>query len=125
MSRLTKQEGIAVHKVHHLGEAKPIDQTAREMGIRPCTLRQLLKQAEKKSPGLFPILTRYQAEILHLYSVEGLSTAQIAMTRGVTTRAIRHTIKRLRECGALHDDRPGRPISFDERTMSDKVASRW
>jgi len=67
----------------------------------------------------------YQAEILHLYSVEGLSMAQIAMMRGVTTRAIRHTIKRLRECGALHDDRPSRPVSFDERTMSDKVASRW
>ena len=125
MTRLTEQEGIAVYKVHHIGEAKTVDQAAREMGVHPCTLRQLLKSAEEKLPGWFPILTQHQAEILHLYSVEGLSPAQIAMTRGVTARAIRHTIKRLRECGALCDDRPGRPVSFNEVTMSDKVVSRW
>jgi len=85
----------------------------------------LLKSAKEKSPDLFPILTQHQAEILHLYSVEGLSPAQIAMMRSVTTRAVRHTITRLRECGALCNGRSGRPVSFDERTMSNKVVSKW
>jgi len=125
-SRMTKNEGLALHGVHHYGAARTISEVAASMGVSRSTVRRLLKSAEKKSPGIFPVLTATQAKVLHLYTVEGASTSQIAMMRGVSIGAIRKTLRKLREIGVLKD-KPSlsRTVSFNEVTMSDKVVSKW
>lgn len=123
--RLTKQEGTAVSKVHHGIEGKTVAQAAAEMGITERAVRYLLTSAEKKAPHLFPILTHGQAKILHMYEIEGMSAQEIALARSVSVNTIHHTLKKLREKGALKEGGSQRPLSFDEATMSDRVVRKW
>ena len=124
-NRLTKDEGIAVHHVHHHGHGYTVGRCASMMKLSVSTVRRLLESAEKKSPGLFPILTPHQAKILHWYTVEGLSAAQIAMTGGVSAGAVRKVLRKLRDAGALKDESHAKILSFNEASMSDKVVARW
>jgi len=125
-NRLTKDEGLALHGVHHYGAARTISEVAADMRVSASTVRRLLESAKKKVPEMFPVLTTTQAEILHLYTVEGASAGQIAMMRTVSIGAVRKTLRKLREIGALRDEPlPSRTVSFNEVTMSDKVVAKW
>lgn len=124
-NRLTEDEGLVLRCVHHWGEAKTIGEVAWYMRISESTVRRLLKSAKEKVPEMFPILTIMQAGVLHLYTVDGASPAQIAMMRGVSIGAVRKTLRKLHEIGVLKDEpSSSKTVSFNEDTMSDKVVAK-
>jgi len=122
---LTKMEGIVVGKCHHGCEGLSALDAAKSLGITVQIVLMHLRNAEKKAPQLFPILTVKQAEILHLYTVEGWSVAMIAEVREISEATVRGYLRRLRDKGVLHDDKPNRSLSFDETTMSQYVVKKW
>lgn len=122
---LTKTEAMVVEGVHHGLRGLTTTEIAKELGISVRAVQQHLKNAERKAPNLFPILTQTQAQILHLYTVEGLSVSQISLMRGVSVNAIRGVLGKLRKKGVLKDNKPSRPIQFDENLHSDKVVKKW
>jgi len=124
-NRLTKSEALAVQACHHGLDAKDLPIAAGDLGMSVRNLQRLLKSAERKAPSLFPILSANQAQILHWYTVEGMSVGQIALMKGVSESAVYATIAKLRDKGVLNDDRPSRPLSFDETTMSGSVVKKW
>ena len=125
LNALTKTEADVINHVHHGLMGLSIGETAKSLRIKPDTVRFHLRNAERKAPNLFPILTVTQAEILHSYTVEGRTVAQIAIMRDVSENNIREHLRKLRSKGVLKDNRPKRPLSFDENTMSDRVVHRW
>jgi len=121
---LTKTEAQVIQHVHHGLMALSTEEASIRLGMRPDTVRYHLRNAEKKAPELFPILTRIQAEILHSYSVEGCTVAQLAIMREVSENTIREHLRKLRKKGVLNDDKPNRPCRFED-WMSDKVSHKW
>jgi DNA-directed RNA polymerase specialized sigma24 family protein len=122
---LTKMEAMVVQKCHHGLDGLPRDDAAKGLDITRRMVDAHLASAKVKAPGLFPILTPKQAQILHLYTIEGWSVAMIAEVRSISEATVRGYLRRLRKAGVLNDDRPSRPLSFDENTMSDKVVRQW
>ena len=124
-NRLNKQEALVVQACHHGLDALPAGEAAKKLDVSVRTIQRLLKSAEKKAPQLFPILSANQAQILHWYTVEGMSVSQIAMMKDVNESTVYATIAKLRDKKVLNDDRPSRPVSFDEAAMSGSVVKKW
>jgi len=122
---LTKMEALVVQKCHHGLDGLSSSDAATELGITHQTVRMHLRSAEEKAPQLFPILTPKQARVLHMYTIEGMSVAMIAEIRDISEATVRGYLRRLRNKGVLHDDRPSRPLQFDENTMSQHVVKKW
>lgn len=122
---LTKTEALVIELCHHGLRGLSVVDAAKEMRVKPHTIRFHLRNAEVKAPNLFPILTPTQAKVLHLYNVEGHTVSQIAMMRDVSVNSVRGILSKLRKKGVLDDDRPKRPVSFNEQVHSDKVMRKW
>ena len=121
---LTKTEAQVIQHVHHGLMALSTEDAAKNLGMRPDTVRYHLRNAEKKAPELFPILTSTQAKILHAYTVEGCTVAQIAIMRDISEGTVREHLRKLRDKGVLSDGKLQRPVRFEE-WMSDKVSHKW
>lgn len=122
---LTKMEWRVLELCHHEHEGLSTSDAADKLGITQQMVYKHLASAREKAPQMFPLLTVKQAKILHLYTVEGWSVAMIAEVWDIAEATVRGYLRRLRDKGVLNDDRPNRPLSFDENTMSDKVVSKW
>lgn len=123
--RLTKMEAMVVQKCHHGLDGLSTSDAAKELDISHRTVTMHLRNAEAKAPNLFPILTQKQAQMLHLYTVEGMSVAMIAEIKEISEATVRGYLRRLRRKGVLHDDKPKRPLRFHESTMSQHVVKKW
>ena len=99
MRQITKQEEQAYRLCHHEFEGKTIKEAAVLMSIHVSKVRRLLKSMKRKSPQLFPILTKRQYMILKLYLGNGDSQQIIARKLKTTQSNIAATIQRMKEKG--------------------------
>ncbi|HDZ38727.1 MAG TPA: winged helix-turn-helix transcriptional regulator [Marinobacter sp.] len=126
MECLNKDEAVLIALVHHDHKGFPLKDAANVMKIGLDKAQHLLVSAEDKCPSLFPVLTGWQAKILHLFTVEGCSSEEIAVAMGIKINTVKTHIRRLRNKGFLRDGHNlSKRESFDEATMSGSVKQRW
>src|SRR5271157_4599276 len=97
---LTKREETAIRLCHHDFKGLSVEQAAKRMGIKIHSVQDLLKDAERKAPQLFPILNTVERAVLALID-NGAKIDEMAAGLGIQTRRIDRIIIKLRLAGKL------------------------
>jgi len=114
MKRLitTKQEQI-LRMCHHDHDGLPQAEAAKRLGVSQSVISDALKRIEKVMPQFFPILTKQEARIYHLFMIEGWPVDDIAEHFGLTPNSVYKTLKRTKDKGMFFSEAKGRILSYN------------
>lgn len=100
MKRLISERKEQIYRMrHHEFRGLTCKETAKELGVTMHSVTRHMREMEKKAPQLFPILTRRQADVYHMFVNVGLKQTAIAEILGVTKSCIGVLIHRMRNKG--------------------------
>ena len=86
---------------------------AERLGVSQSVISNALRHIEKVLPQFFPLLTKLEARIYHLFTIEGWSVDEIADRLGQETNAIYKTLKRTKDKGMFFNEAKGRVLSYN------------
>lgn len=89
------------------------------LGIPQQTISDSLAQLERIKPGLFPILTRFEARCVNLFLRYGYRIAEIAQRMNVPETAVKNAHRRARRKGQPWVKGLGRKLAYDAFTIFD------
>lgn len=98
---ITEKEEQAYRLVSGDFKGLSVVQAAVQMGISKSRVHQLLKSTEKKAPQLFPLLTKREAEVLHLLERQ-VDDGDVQDVLDLTPVQFKEVIRSLRIKGRLH-----------------------
>ncbi len=93
---LSQLEEKVLRACHHDFGGLSIKEAAKKIECSPETIKLILKQAERKAPQLFPILTPQHRAILLMYD-KHMSRASIAEGLGISEQDLHKEIAFLRK----------------------------
>jgi DNA-directed RNA polymerase specialized sigma24 family protein len=118
-----KQEQI-IKLCHHDHQGLSSKEAAKVLGITESSVNQLLARAKQAAPQLFPILTKLQAQVYHLLTVEGLSPQEIAEQLGTSRDSVYKTLQACKKKGFVFPN--GRNyVTRYEPWMDDEVKEKF
>lgn len=122
---ITEKMEKAYRLCHHDFSGYSRARAAIIMGISKSTLNRLLAKMKRGAPQLFPILTREQADLWHLWYEQGLTCKAIAAIRDTTERSIQSKItilkRKLKFNSELHRKPDERPVSYETLSEDEKA----
>jgi len=98
---------------HHYFDGLTQVEAAEKLHISQSAVSDVLKQVEKIMPEFFPILTKLEAQIYHLYGTEGWNIEEIAEHFGLTPNSVYKTLKRTKDKGMCFNKPKGRVLQYD------------
>jgi len=116
--QITKRMEQAYRLHHHDFEAKTLEETARIMGISVNTVEDHLWEMRKIAPQLFPILTKMQAKVWHLFFNEGMSHKMIADTLDISISASKCLLGRAKAKYDFHKVLQQRMVVMDPKQLA-------
>ena len=102
---LTEDEETAIRLCHHDFGGESIEDAATYMGQSVDEVQQLLCDAQRKAPQMFPILTPQHRAILTMYDLH-VSRKAIAEGLGITLATLEKRVVFLRRHGFLWNRKP-------------------
>lgn len=102
---ITPKQERAYRLCHHNFEGLKTSEAAKRMGISQRQVQQLLQEAKRKAPQLFPILTERQRQVQDYACENGFSFEQIAELLGVSEFIIAGIVRTLRKKGVYLEKR--------------------
>ena len=100
MKRLITHRQEQIYRMrHHDFAGLTTKQAAAMLGITTHTIARHMWEMQKIAPQLFPILTKRQADIYHMFVNVGLEQEVIAGTLGISKSCVGVLIHRLRNKG--------------------------
>ncbi len=102
---LSKLEEQAIRNCHHDHCGLTTKEAAVVMGIGQRRVQQLLRNAKRKAPQLFPILTKRQTYIRSLINDYGCTFEEVARILFISIRTVDSTVNTLRKKGVLFGKR--------------------
>jgi DNA-directed RNA polymerase specialized sigma24 family protein len=102
---LTQDEETAIRLCHHDFGGGSIEDAAVYMDRPVGEVKQLLRDAQHKTPQMFPILTPQHRAILTMYD-QHISRKAIAAALGISFRQVKTRVEFLRRHGFLWDRKP-------------------
>jgi len=102
---LTSNEETVIRLCHHDFGGESIETAAVYMGIKPRSVREHLRRAEKKAPQMFPILWPQLRAILLMYD-QHMSRKAIAVGLDISLATLEKRVAFLRKHGFLWDRKP-------------------
>ena len=112
---ITKRQEEALRLVHQDFEGLEQAEAAKRMGISQQALSKLLIRLEKnpRFQAYFPVLTKLEAKVYHLYTVEGWSVEDIAEHFRLTPNSVYKSLQRARDKGMFFGEPKGRVLSYE------------
>lgn len=125
MKRLitTKQEQI-LRLCHQDFDGLSQIEAAKRLGVSQSVISNALKRIEKVMPDFFPILSKLEARIYHLFTVEGWPVDGIAEHLGQSVNAVYKTLQRTKDKGMFFNKAKGRILSYNE-SMDGKIKEQF
>ena len=102
---ITKSEEQAIRLCHHDHGGKSIEEAAKILDCTVDNVKKQLRNARKKAPQLFPILTPRHRAILTMYD-QHLSRAAIMEGLGISEKVLEREVTFLRAHGRLFNRVP-------------------
>jgi len=84
---------------HHDFAGLSAPQVAAMLGITPQSVNRHMREMQQIAPQLFPILTKRQADIYHMFAHVGLEQKVIARVLGISKSCVGVLIHRIRNKG--------------------------
>lgn len=97
--RITHRQEQIYRMRHHDFGGMTTKQVAAKLGVHPKNVSRHMWAMQKITPQLFPILTRQQADIYHMFTHVGLEQKVIARILGIGSNHVATQIYRLRNKG--------------------------
>lgn len=116
---LTQDEETAIRLCHHDFGGESIENAAVYMDRPIGEVRQLLHDAQRKAPQMFPILTPQHRAILTMYD-QHISRKAIAAGLGITVATLEKRVVFLRRHGFLWNRKPDQYCSWMDEQIKEK-----
>ena len=109
---ITERQEQILRLVHHDFDGLSQTEAAKKLGVSQSVISDVLKRVEEVLPHFFPILTKLEARIYHLYMIEGWGIDELAEHLGLTLNSIYKTLQRAKDKGMFFSDAKGRILSY-------------